>query len=325
VKDASERGAALITVLLLVAVMSALIAVSFDRLGLALRRERNRSTAEEVRLDMISSEAIALDRITQLQSIDQAKTPVGAAWQDVPVSVPIPGGQIIARLRDGGNCFNLNSLVTTQPDGTFSAQPAAISQLSRLLELSGVTTSDAGSIAVSAADWIDSDTLPQPGGREDEGYTKLAVPYRTGNGIMQDAGELRAVAGMTPDLFARLKPLLCAYPETILSGYNVNTLTARQAPLVAAMFPSGVTSEMVLAALRNRPVNGFGAVQDFLTQPSLRTAGSSGLATVQLRLRSSWFSLELMARLNDSDFSETALIDGRFQPARLVRRSYGEY
>jgi general secretion pathway protein K len=324
VTGTSERGAALITVLLLVAVMSALIAVSFDRLGLALRRERNRSTAEEVRLDMMSAETIALDRITQLQSIDQSKTPAGTAWQDVPVRVPIPSGQIVARLRDAGNCFNLNSLVSTLPDGEFAAQPSAISQFSRLLELSGVNSSDAGSIAVSAADWIDSDTIPQPGGREDEGYTSLAVPYRTGNGLMQDTGEILAVAGMNPDLFARLKPLLCAHPETTFSGYNVNTLTALQAPLVAAMFASGVSNDMVLAALRNRPVNGFNSAQDFLAEPSLRAAGPSGLATVQLRLRSSWFRLELMAILNDSDFSETALIDGRFQPARLVRRTYGE-
>jgi general secretion pathway protein K len=323
-KRPSERGAALITVLLLVAVMSALIAVSFDRLGLALHRERNRSVAEEVRLDLISAEAIAVQRVTQLQSTDLAKTPAGSFWQDVPVTMPIPGGAISARLTDGGNCFNLNALVTTLPDGQVEAQPAAIAQFARLLELSGVSTSEAGSLAVSTADWIDSDTVPGPGGREDGGYGGRSPPYRTANALMQDAGEILAVAGMTESLFARLKPLLCANPETELPRYNVNTLTARQAPLVAALFPSGVTSEMVLAALRNRPAGGYGAAQDFLAQPSLRAAGPSALATIQLRLRSSWFRLNLMARVSDSEFVETALIDGRFSPARAVRRKYAE-
>jgi general secretion pathway protein K len=323
-KGSSERGAALITVLLLVAVMSALIAVSFDRLGLALNRERNRSIAEEVRLDMFSAEAIAVQRVTQLQSVDPSKTPGGRDWQDVPVIVPIPGGVVSARLVDGGNCFNLNALVTTQPDGKFVAQPAAILQFARLLEISAVPSATAVSIATATSDWIDSDTIPQPGGAEDEAYAGSSPSYRTANALMHDAGEIRAVAGMTDALFQRMKPFLCALPETDMPGYNVNTLTARQAPLVAALYPAGVSTEAVLTALRNRPAGGFAAAQDFWSQPSLRSAEASGLVTTQLRLRSSWFRLNLMAQVSDSEFEETALIDGRFLPARVVRRTLGE-
>jgi general secretion pathway protein K len=323
-KGEAERGAALITVLLLVAVMAALIAVSFDRLGLALRRERNRSDASEVRIDLFSAEAIAAERVTQLQSVEQSKTPAGSGWQDVPVSVPIPGGQIVARLRDGGNCFNLNGLVSQLPDGKFAPLPASIFQFTRLLELSGARPSEAAGIAVATADWIDSDTVSQAGGNEDEAYTRLETPYRTGNGMMHDVGEMRTVSGMTEALFLRLKPLICALPEALPSSYNINTLTARQAPLVLALFPQGMSAEAILTALRNRPANGFNSVQDFLAQPSLRAADASALATTQLRLRSSWFRLTLMARLNTSDFSEIALIDGRFLPARIVRRTYSE-
>ncbi len=323
-KTPSERGAALITVLLLVAIMSALIAVSFDRLGLALRRERNRSSAEEVRLDMISAEALALAQVTRLQSFDPSRTPSANAWQDVPVSVPVAGGQITARLRDGGNCFNLNGLVTSTVDGKLVAQSSAIAQFSRLLERVGVSTAVAGSIAASAADWIDSDTVPQPGGHEDEAYTSRETPYRTANAMMQDGGELQAVSGMTSDIYDQVKQLVCAYPETQASTYNVNTLTARQAPLVAALFPVPLSNQAILAALRNRPVEGFNSVQDFLAQPSLKAAGPSSLTTVQLRVRSSWFTLGLMAQVNTSEFSGTTLIDGRFQPARALRRSYGE-
>jgi general secretion pathway protein K len=151
-----------------------------------------------------------------------------------------------------------------------------------------------------------------------------AKPYRTANALMQDGGELQSVAGMTPILFERLKPLVCAYPETQASTYNINTLTARQAPLVSALFPVPLSNEAVLAALRNRPVEGFNSVQDFLAQPSLKAAGPSSLTTVQLRVRSSWFTLALMAQVNTAEFVGTTLIDGRFQPARVLRRSYGE-
>ena len=63
------------------------------------------------------------------------------------------------------------------------------------------------------------------------------APYRTGNTLFADAGELRAVAGMSPALYRRLRPWLCALPTSDLSPINLNTLSPEQAPLLAMLAP----------------------------------------------------------------------------------------
>jgi general secretion pathway protein K len=299
-----DRGAALLTVLLLVAVMSALIAVSFDRVSLAIHRERNRSSSDEVRLDLISAEAIAVSRISQLTaSADQS-----GGWQGQPVSVPVPGGKVSAMLVDGGNCFNLNALVHPLADGAYEQQPVAIAQFSRLLELSGVRPTVAVSISQATADWIDSDTATLPAGAEDSAYSRLSSPYRTANTLMVDKSEWRAVAGVKADLYERLSPLLCALPDTALPAYNINTLYPSQSVLIAALWAGGVTPAQINAALRNRPADGF----------------DSQAASIQIHTRTNWFRLELVGELAEFQLRETGLIDGRLRPARLVRRSFGE-
>ena len=52
-----------------------------------------------------------------------------------------------------------------------------------------VPEADARRIAEAAADWVDSDRAPGPGGAEDETYMAGAAPYRAGNTLFADPGE----------------------------------------------------------------------------------------------------------------------------------------
>jgi general secretion pathway protein K len=315
-----DRGAALIVVLLMVAVMSAIIAVSFDRVSLAIRRERTRSVSDEARLDLVSGEAIAVQKLTQLLSLNPTDV---TAILEKTISLPTPHGRLSGQLKDGGNCFNVNSLVTTQPNGALIAQPIAIAQFARLLEFSGASGTNAAAIAQSSADWIDSDSLALPAGHEDDSYVRLEKPYRTPNALLSDTGELIHVLGMDEQLFGRVTPLLCALPEAALSAYNVNSLRQSQAELIAAILPREVTPQMVRLALRNRPGAGFSTYQDLLVQPSLKNFVAPGEVDSQLRVKSVWFRLDMMAEHLDIETSETVLIDARFLPARLIGRTYG--
>ncbi len=320
--DKSDRGAALLTVLLLVAVMSALIAVSFDRVGIAIRRERNRSLAAEARLDLISAEAIATAQAGRIKA--EAGTDA-STWHGKAIAIPVPNGTVRGRLVDGGNCFNLNGLVTRTPAGDLVVQLIAVGQFARLLETLGVPANAAAQIASASADWIDSDALALPGGSEDDHYLRDVRPYRTSGTLMHDPAEWRLVDGVSESLWLRAEPLLCALPDAVLPAYNVNSLMPWQAPLIAAILPRGATPAQVVAALANRPASGFETYQDFLIQPSLRGFTPPAEANVQLRLKSDWFRLEAMATLGSTDFSEVALIDARILPARTVRRQFGAF
>lgn len=323
----SERGAALLTVLLLVAVMAVLSASALERLRLATRLAANAGAIEQARAYAFAAEAIAATRITELLEADAGRTTLAGGWQGRPTLLPLPGGQVVATVTDGGNCFNLNSLVSGavgRPDAAYLARPAAIGQFAALMQALRIEPGIARQIAEATADFIDSDQAPLPLGAEDAAYAERPIPYRTAGGLLVDASELRAIAGITPELYQRLRPWVCALPATDLSPINVNTLTPEQAPLLAMLSIDQPDPARAQAVLARRPADGWDGINAFWND-----AGRAGLQTGaeaknQVQVRSVWFALELAVAIGDIELRERALIDARLLPARTVRRSWGE-
>lgn len=318
----SERGAALLTVLMLVSVMAVLSAAALERLRISTRLAANAGAIDQARAYALAAEEIALARITTLAEADPAKTPV-TGWQDRETNLPLPGGAAVAVVRDGGNCFNLNSVVDGQAGQTLRTRPAGIAQFVALMQGLGIGEGEARKAAVSLADWIDSDTFAQPEGAEDAAYAGAETPYRTANTLVADPSELRAVAGVTPELYDRVRPWVCALPVTDLSPLNVNTLMPEQAPLLAMLLPSKLTPQAALALIQRRRPSGWESGYAFG-----RVLAEQGLvlgeAEAQIGVRTRWFGVDLKVLLGDTDVQETALIDAGVLPARLARRSWGE-
>ena len=212
-----ETGAALLTVLILVGIMGAIAVGVFDRLRLATMLTGNAGGLETARGFAEVGEQLVSVRIDDLLAASPQRTTLTGGWHGRPITLALPGGTARARVTDGGNCFNLNSLVTGTAPAALVSRPLAIGQFVNLMVLQGVTRSDGRRIAASAADWIDSDDRPNPDGAEDAVYGAALRPYRTANTLMAEATELRAVQGMTPALYARLRPWLCALPTACLA------------------------------------------------------------------------------------------------------------
>jgi general secretion pathway protein K len=315
----SERGAALLTVLLIVAVMAVLAATALERLKLATHLTTNGAAIEQARSYAMAAETVARYRIGDLIQRDATKTTLEGDWAGKPTNFPIDGGLATARLDDGGNCFNLNSLVERQQDGVLIARPLGIAQFTRLMTLLDVPGRDANVIAAAAADWIDSDIVPLPGGAEDGSYAHA----RTANTMMADAGELRVVAGMTPAIYSRLRPFICALPVTDLTNININTLRPGQAPLLAMLLP-GLDPSRAAAAIDARPLRGWDNPTTFWNLPMLAATPPADDTRSQVRLTTRWFDLAITIELADAELEEHALIDAALKPAKLARRSYGE-
>jgi general secretion pathway protein K len=320
----SERGVALLTVLLLVSVMAVLSAAALERLRVSTRLAANAGAIDQARAYAIAAEGIALSRITALVEADPARTPTGSGWNGRETVLPLPGGTATAVVGDGGNCFNLNSVVSGQPNQRLMTRPLGIAQFVALMQLLGIGEGEARKVAVSLADWIDSDTLAQPEGAEDAAYAGEAVAYRTGNTLVADPSELRAVAGVTPELYAKVHPWVCALPTTDLSPINVNTLAPDQAVLLAMLLPGTLRPEQARALLLQRPPGGYDSGYAFWRTSSLAGSTPGGEVEAQTGVRTRWFTLKLTVRLGDSEVEESGLIDASVLPARLVRRSWGE-
>lgn len=321
-KRPGEQGAALISVLILVGVMGAIAVGMFDRLRLATLVASNAAGRQQAQSLGLIAEILVARRIDDLNAASPRRTTLAGGWLGRTISLPMPGGTARARVDDGGNCFNLNSLVTGAPPNTLASRPLAIEQFVKLMQAIDVPAGSARRIAASAADWIDSDETPNPDGAEDAAYASAARPHRTANTLMAETSELRAVNGVTPPIYARLRPYVCALPETELSPINVNTLGAGQAPLVAMLFGDDLRPEAAARVIGERPAGGWPDTAAFWNTPMLRDLQPPADVLQQPRVRTGWFRLDLAVDSVGEPLQQTGLIDARQGKARVVVRRW---
>lgn len=321
---ARERGAALLTVLLLVAVIAVLAATALEKLRLSTRLASNMVAIEQARGYAMAAETLATTRIDSLLSANTNQVTLAGGWSGRPFRLPVPGGVASATVVDGGNCFNVNGLAVSGGPGVLIARPAAIVQFTRLMTLLGIPRQTAATIAAATADWIDSDSTPLPNGAEDDRYGNRQSGYRTGNTMMSDISELRAIAEVTPQVYAKLRPWLCAQPRAEPSRINVNTLLPEQAPLFAMLLPDTLTIDQARALLLERPAQGYTSTEAFWKLPALRGVIVFPDAQAQTAVTTRWFALRIEVELGGSELTESALIDATVQPARLVSRAWGD-
>lgn len=317
-----ERGAALLTVLILVGIMGAIAVATFDRLRLATLLRANAAGLEQARAFGLVGERLVTVRIDDLVQASPRKTTLAGGWMGRETVLPLPGGRARARVVDGGNCFNLNSLVTGSVPDALVSRPLAIEQFVRLMTAIEVPEASARRIAASAADWIDSDEAPNPDGAEDAVYAGAAKPYRAANAMMAEASELRAVNGVTPAIYARLRPWVCALPVAEMSPINVNTLGAAQAPLIAMLYGEALRPDAARRVIGERPAAGWPEIGAFWNSPTLRDLTPPAEVLQQPQVKSRWFGLDMRIDMGGAVLRQTGLIDAGNGAARVVVRRW---
>jgi general secretion pathway protein K len=321
----SERGAALLAVLLLVAVTGAIAVAAMEKLTLSRSAATNTVALDQARAYADGVERLAILGIDDMIASDPNRTTLAGGWNGTVRRVPLPGGGLAeVRVRDGGNCFNVNSVVDGDPRTRLARRNTGVLQLAGLMQALDVQEGEARRIAEAAADWADSDSEPGPLAAEDPAYAGAAEPYRTGNTLFAEPGELRFLAGMTPEVMARLRPWLCALPSAELSPINMNTLLPGQAPLLAMLAPGRLPVERARQVIASRPANGWSSQIEFWRIDALRDLNVPLDTQLQLQLRTRWFALDVRVTVMEAEFAESALVDARLQPSRVAMRTWGE-
>src|SRR3546814_10890419 len=131
-------------------------------------------------------------------------------------------------------------------------------QFGELMTLLGIDPGEAQAIAGAAADWIDSDSNEGRLGAEDNVYRSMPGAYLPANRKMADVSELRAVRGVTPKIYARLRTWICALPVTDPVKLNVHTMAPEQAPRVSMLLPGEIHFAEARAVLAARPAGAKG-------------------------------------------------------------------
>ena len=232
----TERGASLISALLLVAVMASMAMMLAGELRTSLRRSANMEVRDQAYWYAMGAREFAGGLIgTAMQDPEQALRP-DAAWLREARTFPIERGALSGRISDGNNCFNINGLVVSDGQGGLVADEIQRRRFERLMRALGLPSAEAGRLAAEATDWIDSDSRPLPGGGEDAVYADRPLVYRTGNTLMAEREELLALASMTPAFYRQLAPHVCARPVAAPVPLNINTMQTEDCALLVALF-----------------------------------------------------------------------------------------
>jgi len=304
-RRSDREGMALLTVLLLVAVMSVVAVAVLDDVRFSIRRASNSDIQDRAQDFASGAEALAQVQIERLVGQQDGRTAIRPEWNGRPVTFPVDGGLVTAVLRDGQGCFNLNSVVEGQGEDLM-ARPQGVEQFVALGRAVGLPESKMRTIADSLVDWLDADPAPRPLGAEDGAYAGLAVPYRTGGVLLAEVTELRAVRGVDSATYARLRPFVCALPTARLTPLNANTLTVDQAPLLMSLGP--ISLQTARAVIQARPADGWSSGDAFWNQPLLRTAPVPADAREAVGVTTRFFSLRIDVRIGDFEAVRTALI-----------------
>ena len=221
-----QRGVALITVLLIVALLSA----SAGRLGFSnqvwlVQTENGAAWLQSRQANRAVQDWAGLILEKDNNSYDGA----GDLWATSLPPVPVGPGFVQGYINDLQGRFNLNNLL----DGNGrKVDEAALAQFQRLLRLLALDPA----IAEAAADWVDADGQTRgAGGAEDGYYLGLNPPYLAANRPFTDAAELRLIRGLDRGAWLKLNPHVTALPkEGEKTRININTASPE---VLAAALP----------------------------------------------------------------------------------------
>ncbi|MHA7872150.1 MAG: type II secretion system minor pseudopilin GspK, partial [Hyphococcus sp.] len=252
----------LLIVLLLVASL-AFVALSItEQTTLSSIRSLNERARSENLWRAFGAEMLAASALAAARQAQPEKMSLDDPWAVEPLVVPMDDGGARIFFADATACFNVNSLAQNAP--TQQGAGAERIELVRLVRNLGLGDFEGERVADVIADWIDEDTSRLPQGAEDDHYAALPSPYRSGGQPIAAVTELRAMDGMSREIYGTLKPYLCAHNDGAPSPVNINMLQPHHAPLLAAMLGDNVTPGQAADLIAARPPGGYDAVADFL-------------------------------------------------------------
>jgi len=321
-----DKGAILLTVLLTVAIMSAVAVLIIEQVRYSVQVTINSTSYNQARWYALSTEDWAEQTMQKLASPDNSEDGGEPAATGIKTQLNLRTGktQISADLLAHQNCFNLNSLVTMGDSGELVPNTETLGQFKRLLVALDFSEDTASQLAASVADWIDADSEALPGGAEDYEYSGLLVPYRTGNIYMADESELRKVKGFTREIYYRVLPSVCALPGNKPNPINLNILSKEESPLTATIFVSGQRQVLVDAIVGARPLGGYTDVEDIWKIPALAGIEIAAAGKAQLSVESRYYLLQTHVSLDEAYVELETLFDSKASDkASFVRRRFG--
>ena len=309
-----QQGVALITAVLIVALVTAAAVAMASRQQLDIRRSANIFNNDIAYQFALGAEDYARNVLEwDITKAGSTTDHLGEDWAQ-EVAVPVEGAMLTGVVHDLQGRINLNALL--KDDGTRNTE--MVKRFERLLRLLGLNQE----IAEAVMDWVDDEGIDPTGlgGAEDDYYMLQTPPYRTPHGKMASSSELLLVKGVDYEGYQKLAPFVTALPVRD-TKINVNTASAE----VLASLAENLAVTDGEALIEARPEDGFDKISSF-TDELNRLSNHQGYLEDFLDVQSSYFLVDAMAEFDESIAQLHSLVHRNDTGGvRVVMRSRGAY
>lgn len=358
----SQRGAALVIALLVFALAAALMVGVQRDFTLQLQRSTNTFFAEQGWSFLLGAESLAeLALRLDADEDGRSEAPVDSlleVWAQPQAPFPLDGiGFLSGDLYDLQGRFNLNGLVASSrpttdqrsgdggatgresvggdqdiappasesndPSKRLNTQQRVFLRLLLSIEEAGLNRGEATRLVERVSDFIDADRTPRLDGAESEVYLASAFPYRPPNRPLASVSELRAVDGITPELYTLIAPFLTVWP---VDGSKVNVLTAPPQLLAALAGDDAFEPLAPQEVARIVELRAEGMITDVETY--LSDALFTNSTTTELRemidVKSDWFLLDARVEIAARERRLYSVLHRQGRTVSVVHRTEGE-
>jgi general secretion pathway protein K len=281
-----EKGAALVTVLVMLVLLSALALVVVDAANASLHRTINQRHADDARWRLLAGEQIAARQLAQLLEVEPS------AWQGRERAFPLQGANLTLTLWDASNCLDLNAIADADAPVAAEAQR----RVARLVN--AVAETRHGEQAANA----------------------IARYVRAKRAPLLDVAELARAPELDAATLAKLAPYLCVLGKAAV--LNPNTLSPQRAALLTSVI-EGLSVRAAEEALRLRPRGGWRDVDQFLSSAPLARLSIDADARAAFAMSSTHYAAVLRLDLDGEAESSVVLFKPASGGVRVVRRVFG--
>jgi len=304
-KARRQRGVALISILLIVALVTALMYHLMTHQALVVAQTRQMIRADQSLAYALGAEAFARQILFDdwNQTASRTSDTLTEPWAIPMTPFDIDEGTLEISIIDLNRRFNLNSLA---PAGTNKN----IQRFKTLLAALGLDPV----IADAWRDWVDADSEATGFGAEDGTYLVATPPYRTANQAAASPTEIAALGLLDADGYARLMPYVAALPTTQLK-VNVNTADA---PVIESLSTRVTPSQAEALVQSQRHYEDVSALVGEV--PEL------GDATDAMAVASSYFEIHARAEIDGFRTELTSVVfrDPTTGHVTLLTRDFGK-
>ena len=292
-----DKGVVLISILLIVLLLSSVAVLFGNKYFLSLKR------AQYIEFQTLSlnifrnMESLAQDKIEKELRFNSNKLTKDNPIINEPMVFNLNGADVLGKISDYGNCFNINSIVKLN-DSNYVENKNAVAAFRKILSLNEIDNNIIEEVIDQTIDWIDKDTNPRAYGLEDYYYSgPLHSPREyTGMRLLVSIEELKSIPAVKQIDWNIFKNHFCAIPILNELSLNINTLDLEDAYLLSSIF-SNLTIKDAEYILDNIPKSGFDDLNNFIRSfPDLDLELAYGNITVKSNI------FELNSEVNFNKF-----------------------